>query len=127
VEAFEPRYLPVSPRFLETMRIRLVEGRDFDWRDSQLESSAVNVNESFARRYFPGESPLERRLFQVGRESTLIAQGHCWYVWSIAAPLVSLLVACSLAALVPALRALRVDPMTALRYESRSVYEQIPR
>jgi hypothetical protein len=37
--------------------------------------------------------------------------------WSIAAPLVSLLAACSLAALLPALRAVRVDPTTALRYE----------
>ena len=87
------------------------------------------VNESFARRYFPGESPLGRRFF-VGE--ALLSGGerkhadrtrHCWYVWSIVAPLVSLLVACSLAALVTALRAVRVDPMTALRYESRSVYE----
>jgi predicted lysophospholipase L1 biosynthesis ABC-type transport system permease subunit len=38
-------------------------------------------------------------------------------IWSIAAPLVSQLVACLLAALVPALRAVRVDPTTALRYE----------
>ena len=38
-------------------------------------------------------------------------------VWSIAAPLVCLLFASSLAALFPALRAARVDPTTALRYE----------
>jgi predicted permease len=74
VEAFEPYYLPVSPRFLETMHIRLVDGRDFDWRDVLPESSAVMVNESFARRYYPGESPLGKRFFQVGRRNALIAQ-----------------------------------------------------
>jgi predicted permease len=75
VDAFEHHYLPISPRFLETMRIRLVGGRDFEWRDGQKESpSAVIVNESFARRNFPGESPLGKRFFQVGRGGTLIAQ-----------------------------------------------------
>ena len=38
-------------------------------------------------------------------------------MWSIAAPLTCLLFACSLAALLPALRAARVDPTMALRYE----------
>jgi ABC-type lipoprotein release transport system permease subunit len=35
----------------------------------------------------------------------------------IAAPLTCLLFACSLSALIPALRAARVDPATALRHE----------
>lgn len=75
VEAFEPFYLPVSPKFLETMRIRLLDGRDLEWRDGQPEQpSAVIVNESFARRYYPGESPLGRRFFRVGSGSALIAQ-----------------------------------------------------
>lgn len=73
VESFEPSYLPVSPGFLETMRIRLLDGRDLEWRDMQPEGpSAVIVNESFARRYFPGESPLGKRFFRQGRG--LVAQ-----------------------------------------------------
>ena len=65
VDAYTPWYLPVSPGFLATMRIRLVAGRDFEWRDAQLERpSAVIVNESFARRYFPGEPPLGKRFFE---------------------------------------------------------------
>jgi len=75
VDAHDPWYLPVSPRFLETMRIPLIDGRDFEWRDAQQElPSAVIVNESFARRYFPGESPLGKRFFRVDRGSTMVAQ-----------------------------------------------------
>jgi hypothetical protein len=75
VEAMEPFYLPVSPGFLQTMRIRLLEGRDFTWRDVQLQGdSPVIVNESFVRRYFPGESALGKRFSYVGRGNTLVAQ-----------------------------------------------------
>jgi predicted permease len=74
-EAFEPRYLPVSPGFLETMKIRLVAGRDFDWRDWRPSpQSAVIVNESFVHRYFPGESALGKRFFQVDKGGALTAQ-----------------------------------------------------
>jgi predicted permease len=69
VESFEPHFLPVSQGFLETMRIRLLAGRDFGPRDAQPDRpSAVVVNESFVRRYFPGETPLGKRFFRVGRE-----------------------------------------------------------
>ena len=37
--------------------------------------------------------------------------------WSVAGPLVCLLLVCVLSALPPAMRAVRVDPVTALRYE----------
>lgn len=66
VDSEDPWYLPVSPRFVETMRIGLAGGRDFEWRDAQPETpSAVIVNQSFARRYFPGESPLGKRFSRV--------------------------------------------------------------
>lgn len=74
-DAFEAHYLPVSARFLETMRTRMIEGRDFEWRDLQQQRpSAVIVNQSFAQRYFPGQSPLGKRFFRVGGENNLIAQ-----------------------------------------------------
>ena len=75
VDAYTPWYLPVSPGFLATMRIPLLAGRDFDWRDAQPEMpSAVIVNESFARRYFPGESPLGKRFYRIDGGATLAAQ-----------------------------------------------------
>jgi predicted permease len=64
VDGYDPWYLPVSPGFFDTMGIRLVDGRDLEWRDVEPESpTAVIVNKSFARRYFPGESPLGKRFF----------------------------------------------------------------
>jgi predicted permease len=75
VDAYMPWYLSVSPGFFGTMRIPLVAGRDFEWRDAQPDApSAVIVNESFARRYFPGESPLGKRFFRVDGGATLAAQ-----------------------------------------------------
>lgn len=75
IDSYTPWYLQVSPGFLSTMRIPLVAGRDFDWRDTDPAlPSAVIVNESFARRYFPGESPLGKRFFRVDGGATLVAQ-----------------------------------------------------
>ena len=75
VDAYTPWYLPVSPGFLRTMRIPLVAGRDLEWRDARPElSTAVIVNESFARRYFPGESAIGKRFFRIDGGATLAAQ-----------------------------------------------------
>jgi predicted permease len=64
-DAFEPYYLPTSPGFFETMRMRLLDGRDLEWRDVRSNSAAVVVNESFVKRYFPGESPIGKRFSYV--------------------------------------------------------------
>jgi putative ABC transport system permease protein len=75
VDAYTPWYLQVSPGFLRTMRIPLVAGRDLEWRDARPElSTAVIVNESFARRYFPGESAMGKRFFRIDGGATLVAQ-----------------------------------------------------
>ncbi len=75
VDGDAPWYLQVSPGFLRTMRIPLVAGRDLEWRDARPElSTAVIVNESFARRYFPGESAIGKRFFRVEGGATLLAQ-----------------------------------------------------
>jgi predicted permease len=75
VDAYTPWYLPVSPGFLRTMRIPLVAGRDFEWRDARPERSiAVIVNESFAKRYFPGESAIGKRFIRIDGGATLVAQ-----------------------------------------------------
>jgi predicted permease len=52
----------VSPNYFSTLRIPIRAGRDFDERDSARVPHVVIVNETFARRYFPGEDPIGRTL-----------------------------------------------------------------
>ena len=75
IDGYMPWYLPVSPGFLQTMRIPLMAGRDLEWRDAQPEQpTAVIVNESFARRYFPGESAVGKRFLRVDGGAVLVEQ-----------------------------------------------------
>jgi len=52
----------VSPRYFATLGIPIRAGRDFDERDSARVPHVVIINETFARRHFPGEDPLGRSL-----------------------------------------------------------------
>ncbi len=52
----------VSPAYFLTTGIPLVAGREFDERDSQHAARVAIVNESIARRYFPGQNPIGRRI-----------------------------------------------------------------
>ncbi|HEX9918310.1 MAG TPA: ABC transporter permease [Pyrinomonadaceae bacterium] len=52
----------VSPNYFKTLGIPLVNGRDFGTADTAKAPGVVVINEEFARRYFPGENPLGKRL-----------------------------------------------------------------
>jgi predicted permease len=52
----------VSPKYFSTLGIPIRAGRDFDERDSARVPHVVIVNETFARRHFPGEDPIGRTL-----------------------------------------------------------------
>ncbi|RPJ80229.1 MAG: FtsX-like permease family protein, partial [Acidobacteria bacterium] len=58
-------YRLVSDRYFDVMRIRLVAGRTFTRAEP---APCLVVNETMARRYWPGESPIGRRL-RAGPES----------------------------------------------------------
>jgi putative ABC transport system permease protein len=62
------RFEGVSPGYFQTLRVPLRQGRDFSPRDGADAPGVVIVNETMARQYWPGESPLGRRLL-VGRET----------------------------------------------------------
>jgi predicted permease len=55
----EVYFLEVTPGFFETMRTRLLNGRDLSTHDFDGAASVV-VNETFARQYFGAESPVGR-------------------------------------------------------------------
>ena len=50
----------VSPGYLQTMGIRLIEGRDISWQETLHNEPVVVINESAARLHFPGQSPIGR-------------------------------------------------------------------
>jgi len=52
----------ISPTYFKTLNIPIRAGRDFDERDSARVPHVVIINETFARRHFPGEDPIGRTL-----------------------------------------------------------------
>ena len=57
----------VTPGYLETMGMRLLQGRDISWRDRSDTERAIIVNEAAARREWPGQDPVGRVVYGVGR------------------------------------------------------------
>ena len=62
----------VAPGFFDTLRIAVLEGRDFTERDDINSAPVAIVNQTFAQRYFGGHSPVGRRVQVDGTWSTVI-------------------------------------------------------
>jgi putative ABC transport system permease protein len=56
----------ISPEYLETAHMRLVEGRSFEQRDRAGSTPVVLINETLARQFWSGDSPLGRTLIADG-------------------------------------------------------------
>jgi putative ABC transport system permease protein len=56
----------VSPDYFRTMGVQLLAGRDFMERDVPAQPRVVIINDALARRFFPDEDPLERRIITSG-------------------------------------------------------------
>jgi hypothetical protein len=52
----------VDSDYFRAMRIRVVEGRVFDDHDAERGEPVVIINETLARKYFPGQDPMNRRI-----------------------------------------------------------------
>ncbi|HEU0177095.1 MAG TPA: FtsX-like permease family protein, partial [Blastocatellia bacterium] len=52
----------ISPNYFATIGVPLTSGRDFAERDLDSSSRVVIINESLARRAFPGQNPVGRQL-----------------------------------------------------------------
>jgi predicted permease len=62
----------VSPGYLRAMGMRLIEGRDITWEDMSNNRSVVIVNETVARRLWPGQDPIDRIALAAGIEAQVI-------------------------------------------------------
>ncbi len=58
----ESNYRRVTPDYFRVMRIPVSKGRAFTEHDTESAPFVVIINESFAKKFFPGEEPLGRSL-----------------------------------------------------------------
>jgi putative ABC transport system permease protein len=66
-EAFDIRYTMVGPDYFAVMGTRILSGRGIADVDRPGSAPVAVISESMARRFWPGESPLGRRI-QMGRQ-----------------------------------------------------------
>jgi predicted permease len=62
----------VSPGYFKCMGMRLIEGRDIDWADLADNQNVVVVNETVARKLWPGQDPIGRIALTGGAEARVI-------------------------------------------------------
>jgi putative ABC transport system permease protein len=60
--AFHAVHFLITPNFFTAMKARLARGRDFNDFDTASAPWAVIINETMARRFWPGEDPIGKRL-----------------------------------------------------------------
>jgi putative ABC transport system permease protein len=60
--ALDAGYIVTTPGYIRTMRIPLRAGREFTDGDAAETTPVALINESLARRMFPGEDPIGKRL-----------------------------------------------------------------
>lgn len=56
------QYNSATPGYFRTMGMPLLRGRDFDERDTAASPLVVVIDQTLARRYFPNEDPLGRKI-----------------------------------------------------------------
>ncbi|PYT34122.1 MAG: ABC transporter permease [Acidobacteria bacterium] len=61
-EGPESGFHQVSPDYFRALGIPMLRGRSFDARDVRTAPGAVIVSDTLAKRYFPGEDPVGRRV-----------------------------------------------------------------
>ena len=67
----------IGPGYFRTFGIPIIRGRDFTDADDASGPLVMIVNESFARRYWPGEDPLGKQL-QMPSVGSSIVGGNGW-------------------------------------------------
>ena len=67
-----PRQLRVTPGYFEAMDIALLRGRYFSDRDDESGKPAIIIDERLAERFWPGQDPVGRRMFQPQNAQNLL-------------------------------------------------------
>jgi len=67
------QFAMVSPDYFRTAGIQLLKGRDFTAQDTENAPQVAIVNETIARRFFPNEDPIGKRIWMGPPENLLPA------------------------------------------------------
>jgi predicted permease len=68
-----PNSVVVSPGYFEAMGATLLRGRFFDTRDVAAGARSIIVDETLARRFWPGQDPVGRRMYRPTDINNLLA------------------------------------------------------
>jgi len=71
-DGFEASVTVVSPGYLGTLQIPLVEGRDLSPEDARTGGPVALVSEALGQRFWPGEDPVGRRFTHLGAEVEVV-------------------------------------------------------
>jgi predicted permease len=71
-EALQVYHAEVAPRYFESLHIPILEGREFTIEDDEKAPRVLIVDQTAARRYWPGQDPLGKRLRVWGRLFTVV-------------------------------------------------------
>jgi predicted permease len=71
-EFLQVYHAEVSPRYFESLNIPILEGREFTPDDDEKAPRVLIVDQTAARRYWPGQDPLGKRLRVWGRLFTVV-------------------------------------------------------
>ena len=76
----------VAPDYFTTMRIPILEGRDFNLNDNRTGEPVMIVNQAFAQRYFHGQNAVGRRVRAAGKWRRVVGLAHDSKYFSPAEP-----------------------------------------
>src|SRR5437899_3295534 len=62
----------ISPGYFDSMKITLIEGRDFDWHEDSKAPLVMIVNQEFARRFLPNHSVIGHKVHGWGQWFTIV-------------------------------------------------------
>ncbi len=65
-------YAILSPGYFAAMRIPMLQGRDFTDQDDRKSQAVAIINDNFAKRFWPGQNPIGRRIRTVGRTVSVV-------------------------------------------------------
>jgi len=71
-ESLQVYHAEVGPRYFESLHIPILEGREFTPDDGEKAPRVLIVDRTAARRYWPGQDPLGKKLMVWGRPYTVV-------------------------------------------------------